>query len=222
MPAKISHYYFERVKLKSVNSPEQDSVSLPLASQKPAKKLATLDPADLAVPEPGQEGREGRHDEHLVRPLRTHLDGRNNCGNQLRVENRKCVKLTRKRPVPDAIILCTSPDYRIAIAIEVDDPYYTDTETYEIKTNHELGYQSDIDKERELTNHDWFIIRFSEDQVKSEALACCKFIAEFIDSLTETTQFAQIVQFQGVESVRKVPRWNKKMAQQMIGNKVRK
>jgi hypothetical protein len=55
MPAKISHYYFERVKLKSVNSPEQDSVSLPLASQKPAKKLATLDPADLAVPEPGQE-----------------------------------------------------------------------------------------------------------------------------------------------------------------------
>ncbi|MCT7987076.1 hypothetical protein [Laspinema olomoucense] len=221
IPPKVRPYHFERVKVKSVNSPEQDSVNVSSVSQEPAKKFGTLASADLGVPDPSRKGREGKFDEDLVRPLRTLFDGRNDCGNQLRVENRKCVKLTKKRPVPDAILLCTSPDYRIAIAIEVDEPYYTDEKTYETKTNHELGNESDIDRERELADHDWFIIRFAEEQVKYQALACCKFIAEFIDSLTETTQFAQIVQFKGVKSVEKVPRWTKEIAQEMMENNVR-
>lgn len=82
---------------------------------------------------------------------------------------------------PDFTIKYTINDRAYYFDVEIDEPYIGAYKTQKRKPIHYIG--EDTYRNKQFTTHGWIVIRFSEYQVFTEALSCCKYIALLIKSM---------------------------------------
>jgi hypothetical protein len=100
---------------------------------------------------------------------------------------------------------------KICIDIEIDEPY---TERGGNGQRIPIHYPSDNQWKDDLfTEHDWFVIRFSEKQIIEQPESCCKAIAKLIADTTLDSSFLN--RFINIPDVNPDPRWTEDRAKEM-------
>lgn len=107
---------------------------------------------------------------------------------------------------PDLILHngCSCP-----IDLEIDEPY-------ELRTKKEIHYIGCGDEERNnfFTSNDWFVLRFSENQIKSHLNECLKIVKALV-YFTEWGDTSQLREIEDILNKIKEPRWTKEQARML-------
>lgn len=107
---------------------------------------------------------------------------------------------------PDLILHngCSCP-----IDLEIDEPY-------ELRTKKEIHYIGCGDEERNnfFTSNDWFVLRFSENQIKSHLNECLKIVKALVYFI-EWGDTSQLREIEDILNDIKEPRWTKEQARML-------
>ncbi len=107
---------------------------------------------------------------------------------------------------PDLIIHngCSSP-----IDLEIDEPY-------ELRTKKEIHYRGCGDEERNIffTSNDWFVLRFSENQIKNHLNECVKIVKALVYFI-ERGDTSQLCEIEDILNKIKESRWTKEQARML-------
>lgn len=112
---------------------------------------------------------------------------------------------------PDFLII---DETGIVIDVEVDEPY----EYKSKKPHHCVDKKEDHLRDAFFRDGNIIVIRFAEEQVVTEPLSCCKFIASAIDRCKGSCYTDK---FEGVSDLKPIPRWGIKEAKAMAQNNYR-
>ncbi|PSB02792.1 hypothetical protein [Merismopedia glauca] len=106
---------------------------------------------------------------------------------------------------PDFLIIDESG---IIIDVEVDEPYEGKTKT----PHHCFDKPQDKNRDEFFRQGNIITIRFAEEQVVKEPLACCQFISGVLERVTGTMDTGR---FSKIDRIKPVNRWNTKQAKIM-------
>ncbi len=100
---------------------------------------------------------------------------------------------------------------KIFIDIEIDEPYsFVNNEPL-----HYLGNIKDKDRNRVFLESGWAIVRFSEEQVLTQPIECCKLIAEIIEKLEDDHRYYQSKFRDGLLNIKHHRIWSNDEAKNM-------
>lgn len=107
---------------------------------------------------------------------------------------------------PDLIVHngCSTP-----IDLEIDEPY-------ELRTRKEIHYRGcgDEDRNNFFTSNDWFVLRFSENQIKSHLNECVKIVKALVYFI-EWGDTSQLCEIEDILNEIKESRWTKEQARML-------
>ncbi|MEO0043924.1 MAG: hypothetical protein RL329_3372 [Bacteroidota bacterium] len=110
-----------------------------------------------------------------------------------------------KQPyIPDMIFKHRATN--LHIDIEVDEPYVSKTG----QPIHYAGYTPDNARNKYFNLKGWVVIRFAEEQVVKDPKACCKVIAEVIETMTGDKTYSR--RFKNVPVLPPIKQWTKEEA----------
>jgi hypothetical protein len=101
------------------------------------------------------------------------------------------------------------------IDIEIDEPYVAKTG----QPIHYAGYTPDNTRNKYFNQKGWVVIRFAEEQVVKDPKACCKVIADVVESLTGDKTYSR--RLKDVSVLSPVEQWTKEQAVLMAQKKYR-
>ena len=84
---------------------------------------------------------------------------------------------------PDISIVEIENKYGVRIDIEIDEPY----DGYENKPIHYIGCGDEF-RDKNLANHGWIVVRFSEKQIYKEPLKCINYIMYILSLIDHTIE----------------------------------
>ena len=105
---------------------------------------------------------------------------------------------------PDFTLIDEKNDLNLFIDIEIDEPYDG--------ISRQPIHYVDFDKHRNsfFQNRGWIVIRFAEYQIFNDALSCCKFIAEVVQSVNQ--KFIIAAKFKETNNVIPIKQWSREQS----------
>jgi hypothetical protein len=118
---------------------------------------------------------------------------------------------------PDLILIHNNNEQNIIIDIEIDEPYEGSNN---IKTRNPTHFTGADDKRNTaFTQRGWIVIRFAEIQVHQSPEACCRFIAEVIQSISPSFNISESLS--EINFPAPIPQWSMEKAKQWSNEKYR-
>jgi hypothetical protein len=105
------------------------------------------------------------------------------------------------------------------IDIEVDEPYYFDSDIKDNSPCHYIGLVKDETRNKFFLDRGWIVIRFAEEQVAIQADSCCKELAKLISQITLDDSIVN--NFRNIPDLDQVSMWTEEEAYHMIEKKYR-
>lgn len=106
-------------------------------------------------------------------------------------------------------------ELKIYIDIEIDEPYAYKSR----KPLHYIDSDTDLRRNECFLERDWFIIRFSEEQIVKSPENCCRTIAELIAEIKGLESIPY--KLKHIEPVKKKSRWSEEEARRMTDENYR-
>ena len=106
-------------------------------------------------------------------------------------------------------------ELKIYIDIEIDEPYAYKSR----KPLHYIDSDTDLRRNEYFLERDWFVIRFSEEQIVKSPKNCCKTIADLIAEIKGKESIPK--QLINVQPVNKISRWSEDEARRMADENYR-
>ena len=118
-----------------------------------------------------------------------------------------------KRPYePDFVYI--DKNSNLYIDIEIDEPYFYDAQTRQLKPCH----IQDQKRDEFFLGAGWVVIRFSEYQIVSQPTSCCKLIAGVIAQIHQTPLDSH---WESIPDLQPEPLWDETKAHQFIRKRTR-
>lgn len=192
-----------------INYLQSDPVSYPIVVMPKPTAIAT-------IPIEGRSGKKGYKEADFKKHLTMFFSG------HFQILDNRIV------PIQDRDIPC-SPDFSLInwkngmnmfIDIEIDEPYEG---TNNISTRRPLHYQGvDNNRNKEMTDNGWIVIRFAEIQIHQYPLRCCSFLADIVSQLDpHYVSPASLKEAKPIDRFNKVLLWTKEEAEKMSNEKYR-
>lgn len=184
---------------------QEDQKFTPEALQDHRKKR-TFSLLEASVPEVGREGYAplGFAEDFFLEHLQEHFEGR--IGRHFQVGSNHSRGFEY---VPDFVYF--DPRFNLRICIEIDEPYTTGKKAIH-HTEYQEGQQEWVSSDHERDQHflelGWAVVRFSEQQVLTDPVGCCKVVQQLIEQVTLEKHGA----LERVSPVAPHPRWDRQTA----------
>lgn len=174
----------------------------------PAVYMPTANSA-IKFPRKGERGIKGAAEERFMLSVKEYFNL------QLQIfDDRILLIANNSRPYePDITLQNEKNGLNLFIDIEIDEPY----DGYSRVATHYAG-QDDY-RNRYFTNRGWMVIRFSEKQVVTNAVGCCRLIADVIKSVDKKYRLPD--RLLDVNAVENESFWTKSEAEQWAINNIR-
>lgn len=156
----------------------------------------------IKFPQKGRTGRKGYKEDDFLQYIRKYFK------ETFEIYDDRYVLTKKNRYEPDISLLNEKNGINIFLDIEIDEPYEGINDIKNRKPTHFRF--ADVNRNNELKNRGWIVVRFAEIQIHQNPDGCCRFIADVIKSIYP--QFNIPLGLMVAKRIEPVLQWTKELA----------